>query len=77
MHFLPPDFIKRRFAGLSLEDHCWEGSGGKGDESAGACATPAWASMYFLLCCVSVHTLYFSAVYHTVASRSRQLAGQR
>lgn len=27
VHFLPPDFIKRRFTGLSLEDHCCQGFG--------------------------------------------------
>lgn len=26
VHFLPPDFIKRRFTGLSLEDHCCGGN---------------------------------------------------
>lgn len=31
VHFLPPDFIKRRFTGLSLEDHCCGGNRRKGD----------------------------------------------
>lgn len=35
MHFLPPDFIKRRFTGLSLEDRCCQGVGVKGGGKAG------------------------------------------
>ena len=30
VHFLPPDFIKRRFTGLSVEHHCCQGVGGEG-----------------------------------------------
>lgn len=36
VHFLPPDFIKRRFSGLSLEDHCCTGTRGKANRSAPA-----------------------------------------
>ncbi len=31
VHFLPPDLIKRRFTGLSREDHCWERNRGERD----------------------------------------------
>jgi len=34
---LPQDFIKRRFGGLSLEDHCEQGSRWKGDGGQGLC----------------------------------------
>lgn len=41
VHFLPPDFIKRRFSGLSLEDHCNRGAG-KGQQE---CFVSAAASI--------------------------------
>lgn len=74
VHFLPPDFIKRRFSGLSLEDHCNRGAG-KGQQEcfvsvATSIAVRSVSHAHTISACLRYHPFFYScgAVCHAAAS---------